>query len=90
METTAVAFASAYTLSRERIIPAGPAFAAAGLLAAASTFGRLYLDKHWVSDAIGGSLLGTAVAAACGAAYEVLPSPASSRPVGSAGGQPTG
>jgi undecaprenyl-diphosphatase len=85
METTAVAFASAYTLARERIVPDGAAFAGAGLLAAASTIGRLYLDRHWVSDAVGGSLLGMAVAAASGAAYEIMPSARSSRPRGSEG-----
>lgn len=74
METTAVALASAYVMSREEIVAAAPAFAVAGLLAAASTIGRLYLDRHWVTDAVGGSLLGVAVAAASGAAYEALPS----------------
>ncbi|MBA2301066.1 MAG: phosphatase PAP2 family protein [Acidobacteria bacterium] len=74
METTAVALASAYVMTREEIVPAAPAFAAAGLVAAASTIGRLYLDRHWVTDAIGGSLLGVSVAAAAGAVYEALPS----------------
>lgn len=74
METTAVAFATAYVLTRERIVHAAPGFAGAGLLAAASTVGRLYLDRHWVTDAVGGSLLGVAVAAASAAAYETLPS----------------
>ena len=73
METTAVALASAYVLTREEIVPAAPAFATATLLAAASAVGRLYLDRHWVSDAIGGSLLGISVAAASAAAYEGMP-----------------
>jgi len=74
METTAVALASAYVVAREELVPTAPAFVAAGVLATASTVGRLYLDRHWVTDAVGGSLLGVAVAAACGAAYESLPS----------------
>ncbi len=74
METTAVALASAYVMAREEIVPAAPAFAVAVLLAAASTIGRLYLDRHWVTDGVGGSLLGVAVAAAFGAAYEAVPS----------------
>lgn len=73
METTAVALTSAYVIAREKIVPAAPAFAAAGLLAGASAIGRLYLDRHWVSDAVGGSLLGVAVAAASAAAYEAIP-----------------
>jgi undecaprenyl-diphosphatase len=74
METTGVALTAAYVLARERILHPGVAFAAAGALAAASALGRLLLDRHWVSDAIGGVLLGGAVAAASGAAYETLPS----------------
>ena len=74
METTSVALASAYTLAREEIVPAPGAFAAAFLVAAASTVGRLYLDRHWVTDAVGGSLLGVAVASASAAVYEALPS----------------
>ncbi len=73
LETTAVALASAYTLARAEMVPAAPAFVAAGLLSAASTVGRLYLDRHWVTDAVGGLLLGLAVAAAAGAIHEVMP-----------------
>ncbi|MCA1558830.1 MAG: phosphatase PAP2 family protein [Acidobacteria bacterium] len=73
LETSAVALTSAYVLAREKLAPAALAFAVAGLLAAASSVGRLYLDRHWVSDAVGGSLLGIAVATACSAAYEALP-----------------
>lgn len=73
METTAVALTSAYVLAREDIAPAAPAFAVAGLLAAASAIGRLVLDRHWVTDAVGGSLLGVAVASASAAAYEAIP-----------------
>lgn len=74
METTAVAVASAYVLAREGIAPAGPAFVAAGFAAAASTAGRLVLDRHWITDVIGGALLGLAIAAASGAAYETMQS----------------
>jgi membrane-associated phospholipid phosphatase len=74
LEATAVAFTCAYVLAREDLVPAVPAFAAAALVSAASSGGRLLLDRHWVSDAIGGSLLGVAVWTACGAAYEALPS----------------
>lgn len=72
METTGVALASAYVLAREGIVPAAPAFAVAGLAAAASTAGRLVLDRHWITDVVGGTLLGLAIAAASGAAYETM------------------
>ncbi len=73
MEATAVALTSAYVLARERLVPAVPVFAGAALVAGASTVGRLVLDRHWVTDAVGGSLLGVAVAAGAGAAYEAMP-----------------
>jgi membrane-associated phospholipid phosphatase len=75
METSAVALTSAYVLARENLVRPGPAFVAAVLLSVGSALGRLYLDRHWVSDTIGGSLLGVSTAAACGAAYEALPPP---------------
>jgi len=59
-------------LAREGIVPAAPAFAVAGLVAAASTAGRLVLDRHWITDVVGGTLLGLAIAAASGAAYETM------------------
>jgi len=49
------------------------AFSGAGAIVGAATLGRLVLDRHWVSDVIGGTLLGIAVAAGCAAAYESLP-----------------
>jgi len=72
LETSAVALTAAYTLAREGDIKAVPAFVAAGTLALATSAGRVYLDRHWVSDAIGGFLIGTAIAAGCSALYEGL------------------
>jgi hypothetical protein len=74
LEATAVAFTCAHVLAREGLVAPVPAFGAAGLISAASSGGRLLLDRHWVSDAIGGTLLGVAVWTACAAAYEALPS----------------
>jgi undecaprenyl-diphosphatase len=70
LETAAMALTSSYVLAREGVVPAGPSAAAAVALAAASGGGRVYLDRHWMSDAVGGYLLGIAIAAACGALYE--------------------
>ena len=73
METTAVAVACAYVLAREEMVRPATAFGTAGLLSATSAVGRLVLDRHWVSDAVGGWLLGLSIAAASAAAYERIP-----------------
>jgi membrane-associated phospholipid phosphatase len=70
LETTAVAGASAYVLARENLVSAPVVFAAAATLSLASTMGRLYLDRHWASDAIAGTALGISIAAGCAALYE--------------------
>ena len=70
LETTAVAGTSAYIMARENLAPGPLAFGTAAALALTSTFGRLYLDRHWASDAVAGAAMGLAVAAACGAIYE--------------------
>jgi membrane-associated phospholipid phosphatase len=74
LETTAVAGASAYVLARENLASAPAAFGTAAGLSLASTLGRLYLDRHWASDAVAGIALGVSVAAACAALYEVADS----------------
>ena len=71
LETTAVAGTTAYVLAREGLAGAPLAFGTAAALSASSTLGRLYLDRHWVSDALGGAALGLSIAAACAALYEV-------------------
>ena len=71
LETTAVSATSAYVLARERLAAPRDAFAAAAALSLASTFGRLYLDRHWASDAVAGTVLGISIAATCGALYEM-------------------
>ena len=70
LETAAVALTSSYVLTREGVVPAAGSAAVAVALAAASGGGRVYLDRHWVSDALGGYLLGIGIAAACAALYE--------------------
>ena len=69
-ETTAVAFTTAYVMTREEAVDAAPAFAVATVLAVASPASRMYLDRHWASDVVGGWCLGIAIAAGCAAIYE--------------------
>lgn len=76
---TAEALSVAYVLSRERL--ASP-LALAGLLGWPLIVGatRVYRDRHWASDVIGGWAAGTAVAAGCALLYErVGPRPNGSR-----------
>jgi membrane-associated phospholipid phosphatase len=70
METTAVALTSGYVLAREGLVTAPAAAVVAVSLAGVSGAGRLYIDRHWVSDAAGGYLLGIGIAGFCAAAYE--------------------
>lgn len=70
LETTAVAGTAAYILARENVTPTSAAFTVAAGLSLASTLGRLYLDRHWVSEAVAGTAMGLAIATACAALYE--------------------
>jgi undecaprenyl-diphosphatase len=69
LETTAVSIMSGYALLREGFASAAvtPLFAAASV---ASGLGRLALDRHWASDALGGYCAGIALGAACAGVYE--------------------
>jgi membrane-associated phospholipid phosphatase len=84
LETTAVALTCAYVLAREDLVPPTAAFSGAAVLAALSSGGRLYLDRHWISDTAGGTLAGLAIASGCAALYEARtsrrPSRLSTRP----------
>jgi len=66
----AVSLAAAYVLSREGIARPGIAFPAAAALPVLTAGPRLLVQKHWISDVLGGYLGAIAVAAACLAAYE--------------------
>lgn len=63
LKASAVGLTVAYALARSNKVGASTAFGTAAALALSTTAGRLYLDRHWASDAAGGWLAGTALAA---------------------------
>ena len=71
LQTSAVAWTAAYVLVRERLVSPGAAVPLAVALPAVSGLAKLYLDRHWLTDVLGGYLLGATVAAAAAAGHEV-------------------
>ena len=71
LETSAVAMTIAYMLTREGFAVDRVAWPAALAVPAISGVGRVYLDRHWATDVLGGWLAGTAVAAMTAAVYEM-------------------
>lgn len=72
LETSAVGLTSAYLLAREELVHPAPALGVVATISIATTASRIYLDRHWISDAVGGWLLGVATAATLCAGYEAL------------------
>ncbi|HYO96380.1 MAG TPA: phosphatase PAP2 family protein [Polyangiaceae bacterium] len=69
LETTAASIVCGYTLVREGV--ASPAIVLPLSAAAlASGLGRFALDRHWVSDLVGGYCAGIALGTACAGVYE--------------------
>ena len=58
-------------LLRERLAPRAGVIPVAMALPIASGLAKLYLDKHWFTDVMGGYLLGAALAASAAAGYEI-------------------
>lgn len=71
LETAAVALTTAYVVWREGKGDAWIAFPIAIAVPLASGAGRLYLDRHWATDILGGLCAGISIAAVCAAGYEL-------------------
>ena len=71
LQTAAVAWTTAYVLSREGIASPGATVPLALALPAVSGLVKLWRDRHWFTDVMGGYLLGGALAAAATAGHEL-------------------
>lgn len=71
LETAAVALTCAYVLWREGLADGRIAFSIAAAVPLLEGAGRLYLERHWMTDVVGGLLGGITVAAVCAAGYEM-------------------
>jgi len=71
LQTGAVAWTTAYVLVREGIASPGSAVPLALALPAATGLMKLWRDRHWFTDVMGGYLLGAALAAGAMAGHEI-------------------
>jgi undecaprenyl-diphosphatase len=71
LQTAAVAWTSAYVLVRDGIASPGGAVPLAVALPALSGLVKLWRDRHWFTDVVGGYLLGAALAASAAAGHEI-------------------
>jgi undecaprenyl-diphosphatase len=71
LQTAAVAWTTAYVLVREGIASPRGAVPLALALPAASGLVKLWRDRHWFTDVLGGYLLGAALAASAAAGHEL-------------------
>ena len=71
LQTSAVALTVAWVLTRDRMIAPAGVVPVAVALPLASGLAKLYLDKHWLTDVLGGYLAGLSVAAFAAAGYEL-------------------
>ena len=71
LQTSAVAWTIAYVFLRERGRRAAGLISLAALVPLASGLAKTYLDRHWLTDVLGGYLVGAAIAAPAAAGYEL-------------------
>ncbi len=69
-ESSAVVVSAGYVLTRERLVEPW-ALVPFGLASLVAGGGRLALDRHWLSDLVGGYLAGIALGAAAAGTYEL-------------------
>jgi membrane-associated phospholipid phosphatase len=67
--TVAVGLTAAYVLMKEELATAALSIPAAVAVAGLAGGSKLYDERHWTSDLLGGVLAGTSVAALCGATH---------------------
>ena len=72
LQTSAVALATAWVLTREGLASPTGAVPLAVALPLASGLAKLYEDKHWFTDVVGGYLLGIGLAASAAGGYELV------------------
>jgi undecaprenyl-diphosphatase len=70
LQTSALALTTAYVLSREGIVNGATSVPLATILPLSAGLVKLYLDKHWFTDVLGGYLLGATIGASAAAAFE--------------------
>lgn len=73
LQLAAVSLTAGYVLTRERLAPAAIAVPLALGIPLASSGTRLYQDRHWASDVLGGWVAAIALASWCSAGYELVP-----------------
>lgn len=71
LQTSAVAWTIAYVVLRERGATAAAALPFAVLIPLASGLAKTYMDRHWLTDVLGGYLVGAGIAAPAAAGYEL-------------------
>lgn len=70
LNTAAVALTVGYVLWREGLVDWKLALPIATAIPLSMGIGRLYLDRHWATDTLGGWTLGASIASLCAAGYE--------------------
>lgn len=78
LETAALAMTAAHVLWREGIVDPRIAFPIAAAIPVLEGAGRLYLDRHWMTDVVAGMLGGMTLAAVCILGYEQKVQPGNS------------